>query len=344
MSNIELAQAASTAFRNNMRLDAVLSPTTSVDKTPLDGAFQNRKRKVSEEDVLPSLSIFPNCSVNFLSAIFNDIATAQSGSSRSTNLNELDPNEVTRLHQSFQVPNIFQDIPSTSRKKSRFSLTSSLSRCQKSFKNLATTVLPSSSAATVSTEATELSQLTNLSFYTSPITNTDDMVQFNPSGDVEPDSPIPTNDNVIVSDHYTEAASIIDQVLNVDLFSPNLPATVSEHSCSFTLNNNLTQTAVNAIQVPMRPPQTQAQTTQPNIVEGKKRSVKDCYGWFVETDQDDQLRNRAEAIADASNKARTVSEDLSFSAVTTSKKPIDNDELEWAKAADTIDDVLGDFF
>jgi len=339
MSNTELAQAAATAFSNNRRLDSKLPPTTSVDKNPLDGAFQNRKRKVSEEDV-PSRQSFPNCSVNFLSAIFNDIAKAQASSSRSTNLNELDPNEVKRLPS--QVHDYCnQDIPSTSRKKPRFSMTSSLSRCHKSFKNLTTTVLPSSSAATVSTEAT---QLTNLSFYTSPSTNTDDVERLNPNGDVAPDSPIPTNDNVIVADHYTEAASIIDQVLNVDLFFPNLPATVSEHSCSSTANNNLTQTAVNAIQVPMTFPQTQAQTPQPNIVEGKKRNVKDCYGWFVETDQDDKLRNRAEAIADASDKARTSSEDLSFSAATASNKLIDNDELEWAKAADTIDDVLGDFF
>ena len=49
--------------------------------------------------------------------------------------------------------------------------------------------------------------------YISLSTNTDNLVQLNPGGDDEPDSPIPTN----------------------------------EHSCSFTLNNNLTQTAVNAV-------------------------------------------------------------------------------------------------
>jgi len=337
MTNPELAQPATTAFSKIRRLDVELPSPTSVDENPLDGVFQNRKRKISEEDV-PSQKSFPNCSVNFLSAIFNDIAKAQASSSRSTNLNELDLNEITRPHQSSQVQNYcYQDILPTSRKKPRLSLTSSLSRCRKSFKNL-TSVLPSSSVATVCTEAT---QLTDLSFYISPSTNDDEVERLNPSCNVEPDSPIPTNDHVIVADHYTEAASIIDQVLNVDLFFPNLPATVSEHSCSST---NLTQTSVHANEDFVTPTLTQAQQARPNIVVGKKRSVKDCYGWFVETDQDDLLRNRAEAIAHAFNKSQTSTEDLSFSAATSPKSLADNDELEWAKAADTIDDVLGDFF
>jgi len=338
MSNTELAQAAATAFSTNRRLDADLPPSTAVEENPLDGGFQNKKRKVSEDDV-PSRKSFPNCSVDFLSAIFNDIAKAQGSSSCCSKLNELHTNQIIcPLKTSHVHDSCSQDIIPTSRKKPRLSLISSLSRCHKSFKNL-TSVLPSSSTATVSTEATQLTDLLSL---ISPSMNDDDFERLSPNGDFEPESPIPTNDHVIVSDHYTKAASIIDEVLNVDLFFPNLPATVSEHSCSFTTTNNLTQTAVHAVQVPEIP--TQVQNAQSNVVQGKKRNAKDCYGWFVETDQDDLLRNRAEAIADASDKARTSSEDLSFSSVTSPKSLADNDELEWAKAADTIDDVLGDFF
>lgn len=321
MSNTGLAQAAATAFSNNRRLDAELPPSSAVEENPLDGGYQvSRKRKVREE-VFPSSNSFFNCSVNFLSAIFDDIAKAQAQTS-SGNLDNL--NEQN--HQSSPHRNCI-DTKTTppNRKKSRLSRSRSLSRCHKSFKNLPL-VLTTGSAATVCTEAT---QVTDLSSHSSP--DRDD-------NDFEPESPIPTNDNIIVSDHYSDAANIIDQVLDVGLFLSNLPATVSEHSCSSS-TNKLTQTAVHAVQVVETPPITL--TSESNIEVLKKRM--DSYGWFVETDEDDLLRNRAEAIADASNKSRT-STDLSFSAVTAPKSIVDDDDLEWAKAADTIDDVLGDFF
>lgn len=160
--------------------------------------------------------------------------------------------------------------------------------------------------------------------------------------DFGPESPIPSNDHVIVSDHYTDVASIIDQVLDVNLFLPNLPATVSEHTCSSRLIRKLTPNGVPASQVVGRSPTTER--VKPNIDMPSKQIVKDSYGWFVETDQDDMLRKRAEAIAQAFDKARTSSEDPSFSVVTASDGLVDDDELEWAKAADTVDDVLGDFF
>jgi len=191
----------------------------------------------------------------------------------------------------------------------------SLSRCGKSFKHLPT-AFTSSSAATVSTEAT---QVTDLSSQMSAGSGDD--------ADFEPQSPIPT-DHVIVANHFTDAASIIDEVLNGNIPFPNLPATVSEQSCSSPNNNNVTQTMVTSAQ----------------DVGRKKRPLKDCYGWFVETDGDEQLRHRAEAIAGASVKTWTSPDDLSFSAITAPKSGVDDDDLEWAKAADTVDDVLGDFF
>jgi len=324
MSNTELAQAAATAFSKNRRLDAELPPSSAVEENPLDSGYQSsRKRKVREDD-FPSNNSFFNCSVNFLSAIFNDIAKAQ-GQTSSSNL----ANPTEQIHQSSPGHNYpDKNTMQPNRKKSRLSRSSSLSRCHKSFKNLPL-VLNSGSAATVSTEAT---QVTDLSSHSSSPDRDD--------SDFEPESPIPTNDHVIVSDHYSNAANIIDHVLDVGLFLPTLPATVSQHSCASTTNNRLTQTAVHAVQVLETSLTTLKSET--NIEVSKMRV--DSYGWFVETDEDDILRNRAEAIADASDKARTNSIDLSFSAVTSPKSFVDDDDLEWAKAADTIDDVLGDFF
>lgn len=54
---------------------------------------------------------------------------------------------------------------------------------------------------------------------------------------------------------------------------------------------------------------------------------KSSYGWFVELEEDDR------------------NEELAFTAVTAPKKNVDLDnEVDWACAADTVDDVLGDFF
>lgn len=57
-------------------------------------------------------------------------------------------------------------------------------------------------------------------------------------------------------------------------------------------------------------------------------TAKSSYGWFVELEDDDD-----------------ENEDLAFTAVTAPKKNVDLDnEVDWACAADTVDDVLGDFF
>lgn len=64
-------------------------------------------------------------------------------------------------------------------------------------------------------------------------------------------------------------------------------------------------------------------------VQSLSHSDKSSYGWFVELDDDDENDN----------------EELAFTAVTAPKKntTLDN-EVDWACAADTVDDVLGDFF
>lgn len=65
-------------------------------------------------------------------------------------------------------------------------------------------------------------------------------------------------------------------------------------------------------------------------------SPKESYGWFVEMDEDHQI--------DSVDPYKTSTGTLAFSAPTAPKAANFDAEVEWAKAADTVDDVLGDFF
>lgn len=97
---------------------------------------------------------------------------------------------------------------------------------------------------------------------------------------------------------------------------PNLPATVSDSSCNAGL------TRVNLVR-------------QASIPE---KSNKDSFGWFVDLDD-----NQAPE-ANSSLPYVVSSDSLAFQAPTAPKTVHDHEELEWAKAADTVDDVLGAFF
>lgn len=97
---------------------------------------------------------------------------------------------------------------------------------------------------------------------------------------------------------------------------PNLPATVSDSSCHAGL------TRVNLVR-------------QASIPEN---FTKESFGWFV--DLDDNITPEF----DSSLPYAVSSDNLAFQAPTAPKRVNDEAELEWAQAADTIDDVLGDFF
>lgn len=65
------------------------------------------------------------------------------------------------------------------------------------------------------------------------------------------------------------------------------------------------------------------------------------YGWFVELDENDN----EEAAYAAENCYKTSAGcELAFRAPTAPKRSHYEDQVEWAYAADTVDDVLGDFF
>jgi hypothetical protein len=98
---------------------------------------------------------------------------------------------------------------------------------------------------------------------------------------------------------------------------PHLPATVSDSSCSA----GLTRAKLDR----------QASTSE--------NETKESFGWFVD------LEGESASPEVSTGLSYTVSADnLAFQAFTAPKRVNDDAELEWAKAADTVDDVLGDFF
>lgn len=90
--------------------------------------------------------------------------------------------------------------------------------------------------------------------------------------------------------------------------------------------------------------------TYPNV-EGSGHHYQnemDAYGWFVDLDKE-VVHDRFLAVAAAAENSRAIAcppyTDLTFAAITGPQKTLEVDsEVEWATAADTVDDVLGAVF
>jgi len=119
-----------------------------------------------------------------------------------------------------------------------------------------------------------------------------------------------------VSTSSKNLSKIVDNAAK--LAFPKLPATVSNSSCASALTRNISNL--------------QLFTTE--------NTSKESYGWFVEMDED----KTSERVTANPYESATKSNDLAFSAPTAPNASNYDAEVEWAKAADTVDDVLGDFF
>lgn len=110
-------------------------------------------------------------------------------------------------------------------------------------------------------------------------------------------------------------------MVDVETVFPHLPTTVSDSSCA---TGGLTRCKLGR------------QVSNPEI------NGVDSFGWFVDLDGEANTTVRdTQAILILSES----SYDLAFQAPTAPRGGVsDEAELEWAKAADTVDDVLGDFF
>lgn len=141
--------------------------------------------------------------------------------------------------------------------------------------------------------------------------------------------------------HNALAAEIVDTVFashDIPMF-PELPHTISASSCS---SNHLTLTSVPAAQV-------NYETSLPQTALDLDQHEE--YGFYVDLDND-TLHQRLECVSKASETCRRSllgMQDLAFVSVETvaHKEDLDgslDSETAWAKAADTVDDVLGDLF
>lgn len=135
-------------------------------------------------------------------------------------------------------------------------------------------------------------------------------------------SPVTTNTAFFDQDYRGNNGKInlLSTSFGVPLF-PSLPPTVSDPSCSSTnLSFHTDQ--------------------QPSVAETcpSDDDEKDTYGWFVVVDNDDE-----EDIVQHTTPNGDAPRDLAFCAPTAPKAPVE-DDVKWAQAADTVDDVLADFF
>jgi len=217
----------------------------------------------------------------FLSGLFADVAKATDtgvGASEQEECDEI----VTADPRS--------DLRTTSIKRSRISLTKSLSRVGRSQSNLANLFDDQIQTETkVAPAKCSVERIDSLHLQLSCVAN--------------------------VSTVYKSPKSVMSVVgIGNDAF-PNLPASVSDSSCSAGLTRN-----------------------EDRAVSTFENSNKESYGWFVEMDDG---HDHSDFVDPYSNNATS---DLAFSAATAPKRNQLDDDLEWAKAADTVDDVLGDFF
>lgn len=221
--------------------------------------FALRKRSMTDDQRGHVISSYNS---DFLSGIFADIAKVASSE-------ESDPN-------------LDVSLPS---KKSRISLTKSISRCARSCANL----------AAVSPTPDQGRRLVKI--------------------------PLDANKTQRASKkglhHCVSTSSNEENSLFGKLAFPQLPSSVTTEPSTFTLTpKNKGQQPPAALETP---------------------SASKDYGWFVEMD-DECTGLSVNAYNNLSQK------NLAFLAPT-APNGVDNEaEVEWAKAADTVDDVLGDFF
>lgn len=310
LSNSQIARAADEAFSSNRRLDTFYAPTDSASdlnrlcSTNNKGRLQLKKRKNQYE----SENAF---STDFVSGLFRDLSEAEHHDDCDgySDVNEVsycvDGRDLSPRRKRVKTSG---DLLSLSRSCKSISCLTALSNCNDD---------PARDSGS------------------DPIVVTSSYDDSSPHGrrvSLGKHSSSLYSDATINTDFIN---NLVDKVLVETLAFPRLPPTVSETSCS---SNNLTQTSVHAAQV----------IENPSIshIEGDQHDHKDTYGWFVDIELDD-LSERADVVSAAQESCLALgsADDLSFRAFTAPKKTVELDEeVEWAKAADTVDDVLGDFF
>lgn len=260
-SNVEFGgeELSKMAQSKILRESTIFSPSQDCGKDRTAPRFSLRKRSTPDDQ--RGAPVISSYNSDFLSGIFADIAKATSS--------DRDSGEPV------------------SNKKSRISLTKSISRCGRSYANLA------------AVSPTPDRRVLNVNALTADATKPQRASSHKRSQD---------------SLHHCVSNSSNEESQFDNLAFPQLPSSVTDSS-SFTLTpNNKGQQSLDS----------------------ETKTSKD-YGWFVEMD-DECTGLSVNAYHNASQK------NLAFLAPTAPKGVDQDAEVEWAKAADTVDDVLGDFF
>ena len=190
-------------------------------------------------------------------------------------------------------------------KKARVSHTKSLARCGRSYKQL----------VSIGEALSKASQLTE-SCVASPVgATTSFFAKRQDSLHYQLDC---------VSSSSCSATDASSGSTGAKLAFPDLPKTVSNNSSS--CDKQLTRVVSDL---------------QSSVSENKVQK-NESYGWFVE--MEDDKANEISSGAAVDPYASTAAQGLAFQAYTAPKADNHDAEVEWAKAADTVDDVLGDFF
>lgn len=245
--------------------------------------FSLRKRKTCSERAGVGI---PSVSSALLDGIFADVAEIlqEEGSDSRTKELSATSSEQTACGRD----NAFDVSPPS--KKSRCSLTHSISRSPKSFKWIDDFLFPSS------LEMTDF-----ISRHGSPL-------------DLTPQINVESKNRTFVSQSKVSDWCTAPQDISPSF--PHLPAAVSLSSC------NTLPRVLSDLHSPASEP------------EGK-----DSYGWFIEMDNTEEEK---EAVDPYSMNACV--NNLAFVASTAPSVGNHDADVEWAKAADTVDSVLGDFF
>uniref|UniRef100_A0A7S1YRH9 Uncharacterized protein n=1 Tax=Ditylum brightwellii TaxID=49249 RepID=A0A7S1YRH9_9STRA len=309
MSNSRIAEAADMAF---------LGGSGDIPENPLlddCSRISLRKRKAN-----CGMPLMVSCNSAFLSGIFADIAQANASSCPSGGQVSFSNECADFIDGSAEDT----DIATHTHKKSRISLTKSLSRNAKSYRSLAeisAKIEDQPPSTPCEEDPVNILSFTDTTFPTGKLTTAfpkHNSLEFQLScvskesgaGLISPKKPL------------------TDEDFSDVLAFPHLPATVSSSSCS---SNNLTRDTSAGQQA------FASETSSYNVVKGDD---KESYGWFIETDADDATTfvNPLETVRNSETSQ------LAFKAPTAPKQVDYDAEVEWAKAADTVDDVLSDFF
>ena len=309
------------SFANESEPAAFGAPSLEGCSKAISGNRRFNLKKRSNDQSKMALSSYNSA---FLSGLFADVARVSSSQDEeetpATPATSLDDSSSTATEEEIRFDH---SLPS---KRSRVSLTKSLSRCARSCKNLTEVASPVGVDFFESEAPTSSFDLKSIAPGCSPSMERMNSLHFQLNC-VDP-SPSPKS-----------VKSVIDII---DMAFPHLPATVSDSSCSRSESPKQLLQQQDLTHASDQQVSDSETSSSPAANDVAATGDKDSYGWFVELDDEDHSN---QDLPVDPYKRTSSSMDLAFTAPTAPKRISDAEaEVEWAKAADTVDDVLGDFF